>query len=173
MTYGGTLIARLRGAFVGAVSASLAVAAHALGGGRPTEPSIVILLLGCVAIGAIVANIRAERHELLVLMGALVAAQPVGHTTLSLGADHVHAAAVTPGMLFAHVIAAAACAVLVRGGGRAWAFAVSALARIVPALFAALPVAVVAAARPQYVPRFARWVLVGARVGTRAPPEAA
>jgi hypothetical protein len=173
VTSRGTLIARLRGASVGTVSAALGVAAHALGGGGDsTESSIVVLLLGCAAIGAIVANIRVARYEFLVLMAALAAGQLVGHTTLMLGADHTSHGLIPPGMLFAHAAATVLCALLVRGGGRAWAFALSALARIVPAQFTASPVVVIPTVRPAHVPRLARWLLVGGRVGTRAPPEA-
>lgn len=162
----------MRGAFVGSISGAVSVAAHAMGGGAaPTEGSVVLLLLGCAAVGALVSSVRMDRHEMLCLAAALTLGQAIGHTTLAVGASHHHGLQLTPAMIAAHAVAVAVSAVLIRGGARGYTLAVSALVRILPVLFAALPVdSPVAVGVPAYRPKTARWLLVGASIGTRGPP---
>ncbi|MFC9786658.1 hypothetical protein [Rhodococcus sp. NPDC127528] len=169
-----TATARMRGGFVGSLSAAVSVAAHAMGGGSaPTESSVVLLVLGCAAVGAVVASARATR-TVPVLAGALTLGQVVGHTALALGAVHHHGPQLSPGMVVMHALAVVVAAGLIRAGERGLALAVSALHRILPVLFAAFPVTTpVVVGVPAYRPRLARWLLVGARVGTRGPPLSA
>ncbi|TQF74349.1 hypothetical protein FK531_05340 [Rhodococcus spelaei] len=162
----------MRGAFVGSLSGAVSVAAHAMGGGTvPAESSMVLLVLGCAAVGAVVASARIASHTVLFLAGALTLGQVIGHTTLALGAAHRHGLALSPAMVAMHALAVVVSAVLIRAGERGCASAVSALRRILPALFAAIPVvAPIAAVVPEYRPRVARRLLVGSSVGTRGPP---
>ncbi|EME23345.1 hypothetical protein G419_02595 [Rhodococcus triatomae BKS 15-14] len=162
----------MRGGFVGSLSGALTVAAHGIGGGMaPSQSSVVLLVLACSAVGALVSATRARRHDLLFLVGALAAGQALGHATLSVGAGAHHGLQLGPAMLAAHAVAAVVTAVLVRAGGRGCQLAVASLRSILPTPFApvpapALPARPVPAARRQ----LRRWLLVGARLGTRGPP---
>jgi len=162
----------MRGAFVGSISAAVSVAAHAVGGGTSADGSMALLLSGCAAFGAVIASTRIVRYELSFLLLSLTAGQAIGHITLTLGDTHHHGLKVGPTMLAAHAVAAAVSAVLIRASGRGCAIALSALRRIIPAPFRAVPVAVpVASITRHYSPSVARCLLVGSRLGTRGPPQ--
>jgi len=165
----------MRGGFVGALSAAVAVAAHAMGGGAaPTESAAVLLVLACGAVGALASTARVRTAELPFLVGALTAGQAVGHAALTAGAPAHHGMQLSPAMLTAHAVAVVVCALAVRGGRRGCALAAASLHRILPAPFVPLPVAMPIGRRvTAYRPRFARRILVGARVGRRGPPLAA
>ncbi|MGW6374841.1 hypothetical protein ACWFRB_02095 [Rhodococcus sp. NPDC055112] len=168
-----TTIARMRGAFVGSTSGAVSVAAHALGGGTaPAESSVVLLMLGCAAVGAAVASVRVARHQLLFVAAALTLGQAIGHAALAMGAVHLHGPQLSPQMVAAHAAAVAVTAVLIRACERGCVCALSALSRRVPAPFtevqALVPVAVCV---PSDSPTPARWLLVGSGTGTRGPPQ--
>ncbi|WP_332112623.1 hypothetical protein [Rhodococcus maanshanensis] len=168
----GMTIARMRGAFVGSTSGAVSVAAHALGGGTaPAESSVVLLMLGCAAVGAVIASVRVDRHQLLFVGAALTLGQAIGHIALAMGAVHVHGPQLGPQMVAAHAAAVAVTAVLIRAGERGCVSVLSALSRRVPAPFTEVPVLVpVAVCAPVDSPPLARWLLVGSGTGTRGPP---
>ncbi|MFG1784087.1 hypothetical protein ACGFIU_16750 [Rhodococcus oryzae] len=163
----------MRGAFVGSTSGAVSIAAHALGGGAaPTESSVVLLMLGCAAVGAVIASVRVARHQLLVVAAALSLGQAIGHIALEMGAVHLHGPQLSPQMVAAHAAAVAVTAVLIRAGERGCISALSALSRRVPAPFTEVPVLVPVAVRvPADSPTPARWLLVGSGTGTRGPPR--
>ncbi|WP_231496678.1 hypothetical protein [Rhodococcus sp. UNC363MFTsu5.1] len=168
-----TTIARMRGAFVGSTSGAVSVAAHALGGGTaPTESSVVLLVLGCAAIGAAIASVRVDRHQLLIVAAALTLGQAIGHVALAMGAVHPHGPQLGPAMVAAHAAAVAVSALLIRAGERGCVAALSALTRRIPAPFVEAPVpGPVADCVPSDGPMPARWLLVGSGTGTRGPPQ--
>ncbi|MGW5076391.1 hypothetical protein [Rhodococcus sp. NPDC004095] len=172
MTTRRTAFARMRGGFAGSVSGTVAVAAHAMGGGAaPSESAVVLLVLACAAVGALVSAARVRTHELPFLAAALTVGQVVGHAALMVGAGAHHGTQFTPAMLTAHAVAVSVSAVLIRGGGRGCARAVASLRAILPAPFATVPVDVPRTpSAPPYRPRLERWLLVGARLGIRGPP---
>ncbi|MFF0816163.1 hypothetical protein ACFYVR_13575 [Rhodococcus sp. NPDC003318] len=172
MTTRGTTIARMRGGFVGSLSGAVAVAAHASGGGAaPSCSAAVLLLLACTAVGALVSAARPPTRELPFLIAALIAGQATGHAALTVGAASHHGTQPTPTMLTAHAVAVAVAAVLIRGGGRGLAVAASRVRGVLPAPFTAVPVEVPGSPTvPAHRPEFERWLLVGARLGTRGPP---
>lgn len=171
----GAAIARLRGVLAGVTSAAVSIGAHAVGGGRSlSESSIVLLLLGCAALGFAASYVDVNRHELKFLMLTLSVGQVVGHVTLALGADHHHGLQLGPGMVAAHVAAVVIAAGLIRASGRGCAVALAALCRIIPTPFRE---PVIGSPSPAGIcisrPRAARWLLVGSRIGTRGPPRSA
>lgn len=96
----------LRGALVGVCSAVVTTGAHTAGGGHvPQGATLALAVLICGAVGAVSAEVRPEGRALglLAVIGALVAAQSLGHLTLTL-ASHHHAT--TPLMAAAHLAAA-------------------------------------------------------------------
>lgn len=163
----------MRGAFAGSISAAVSVAAHAAGNGMaPTESSVVLLVLGCAAVGAVSATPRADRHATWFLAASLALGQAIGHITLSVGAVHHDGLQLSPAMMAAHAVAIAVAAVLILAGERGCALAVSALTRALPLPFAPLPVvASTAVGIPTCRPTLARWLLVGSSIGTRGPPH--
>lgn len=74
-------------------------------------------MLACAAVGAVSSSVFAEEqgHQLLLLSGALVAGQAVGHVALVAASDAgFHCpAAFSPQMLLAHGLAAPVCALLI------------------------------------------------------------
>jgi hypothetical protein len=165
----------MRGAFVGSTSGAVSVAAHALGGGTaPAESSVVLLMLGCAAVGAVIASVRVNRHQLLVVAAALALGQAIGHLALEMGAVHLHGPQLGPEMVAAHAAAVAVTAVLIRAGEHGCVCALSALSRRVPTPFAEAPVpAPIAVCVPADSQAPARWLLVGSGTGTRGPPRSA
>lgn len=109
--------ALLRGAAAGALTATLAVAAHsAAGGAVPSGAAAVLLALLSAVLGAVAGS--AERlAEPRMLVALLAAGQVLGHLTLA-AAGHSHAASLHPTMLLAHLLAVGAGAVLIGGADR-------------------------------------------------------
>ena len=99
--------ARLRGTAAGLLTAALAVAAHAAGGGAPSTGAVVVQLAVLAAtVGALAATIARAAHA-RVLLGLLAAGQLCGHIILS-AVGHSHASTTAPPavvMLAAHVVA--------------------------------------------------------------------
>lgn len=163
--------ARVRGSGVGAVSTSLAVAAHATGGGMRPDASALLLLAGLgTALGAAAGTLPGLRSARLGLLGLLGVGQLAGHFLLGTTAMDGH---VSPSraMLVAHagaVLMAAALVVLAERVGPACA---AALGRVLPALSA--PLVVRRRPVPAPVPVTAtpiRRLLVATSLARRGPP---
>jgi hypothetical protein len=112
--------ARLRGSAAGLLTATLAVAAHGIGGGAvPTGAATAQLAVLAAAIGALAATI-ARAADARMLLGLLAAGQLLGHVMLE-AAGHAHTSSTAPPaavMLAAHLTAIAAGAVLIAAGDR-------------------------------------------------------
>lgn len=106
--------ARLRGGFVGTVSASLAVAAHGLAAGMPPcGAAIAVVLLGCAAVGSMAATapVPTGPRGGLAVTGYVGVGQLLGHGTLALTSGHLHLPSAP--MLLAHLAAACVAGVLI------------------------------------------------------------
>ncbi|HEY3753332.1 MAG TPA: hypothetical protein VGL80_29435 [Pseudonocardiaceae bacterium] len=143
------------------MSATLAVAAHALaGGGLPATGLTVVLTLGLAAIGVAIADRRRSTGTILAVLGA---AQLVTHVLLSLSPMHMAGDVViadgapradSAGMLGAHVIAVLVSAVLLAKADAAVFLITAVLAMLLPSLLIAPPVpSAPAGARPHAVPQ--------------------
>lgn len=103
MSAASVLAARLRGAMTGAVSGGAALAAHGIGGGMvPTDSAPVLLVAGCTAVG--VTGARQAGRRMPVLVAQLGAGQMLGHLVLAMTSQHTHPIALTPAMLFSHLV---------------------------------------------------------------------
>ncbi len=107
--------AALRGGAVGAATATLAVAAHGVGGGGlPDSAALTLLLVACAGVGAVVGGVPALSRSRWALLAALAAGQGVGHLTLTVASDvHLHSGVPTPAMLATHAVATVVCAALI------------------------------------------------------------
>ncbi|MDH6282289.1 hypothetical protein [Prescottella agglutinans] len=107
--------AALRGGAVGATTATLAVAAHGIGGGGlPDSATLTLLLAACAGVGAAVGGVPVLSRSLWALLAALAAGQSVGHLALTLAPDaHVHSGVPALAMLAAHAAATVVCAALI------------------------------------------------------------
>ncbi|WP_245865397.1 hypothetical protein [Rhodococcoides kyotonense] len=164
--------ARIRGAFVGAASGTLSIAAHGVGGGAmmPSESALVLLVVVSAALGGAVAMLGGR----LSMVAVLALGQVSGHTVLTIASEHHHGTSITPSMLTAHAVATVVCALLIHAALLGYGRAVSILRRIVPVLCLVLPVE---DARPrertEYRPDVVLRLPVSSGVGTRGPPVAA
>lgn len=170
----GSATARVRGAGVGAVSTTLAVAAHAAGGGMLPDTSALLLLLGLgTALGAASGTLPWLRTARLGLLGILGVGQLAGHLLLGVTAVHAHVSP-SPDMLAAHAGAVVLAAVLVGLAERVGPGCTAALARVLPALPA--PLVVRPRTRPAAVPVTSpavRPLLVATSLSRRGPPVGA
>lgn len=167
--------ARVRGAFVGAASGALSVAAHGVGGGAmmPSEAALILLLAISAAVGGAVAALG-ERGGWASTPATLVVGQLLGHTILTIAAEHDHGSFLTPTMASAHAFATVLCALLIRAAVRGHGHALSILRRILPALNLSIPVQEFPrAGAPEYRPDVVLRLLVCSGVGTRGPPRPA
>ncbi|MBS9374539.1 hypothetical protein [Rhodococcus sp. B50] len=156
-------VRRVRAVFVCGLSATLSIAAHAVAGGAVPQQDALVFLAGlAVASGMLAAETRLPVPLLLVL------GQIAGHLVLGLHDGHLHTPA--PGMLVAHAVAVAVAALLVRGAERSCEVALTALCRMIPALFRALPVTVAESIRITDRPRVGPGVRLVGGVGSRGPP---
>lgn len=80
----------------------------------PDANSVALLLVACAAVGALTAELRADRHATAVLIGTLAAGQLIGHLTLVLSSPHAHGLGVSPQMAAAHGAAIGVTAALAR-----------------------------------------------------------
>ncbi|MFI5720159.1 hypothetical protein [Nocardia sp. NPDC051750] len=168
--------ARVRGAVAGLISGTVAVAAHGWAAPTAVPDSTAIMLLGATSavLGALVAGLRPLRTGAAGLTAALAAGQLLGHICLGWGSGHLHHGdlQLTPAMIAAHISAAWAAGLLVRGAEAAYRGAAAALARVIPLLpripAVAGPVSLRIAHRDRAIPR----IIVVASGGTRAPPVA-
>jgi hypothetical protein len=105
--------ARLRGGFVGATSAAVAVGAHGAGGAMaPGVGSVVMALAVCAVIGAVAASAHGVRGFIPVL-GLVAAGQLIGHCVLVFASGHTHGGHWSASMVGAHAVAAAVSAALI------------------------------------------------------------
>ncbi|NKY87927.1 hypothetical protein [Nocardia veterana] len=159
---------RLRGSCVGAASATVSVAAHALGGGAPAPGSagIMLLLATSTVIGSLAAHARTGA---LRLMALLAVGQVAGHAALSL-APHCHDMLLTAPMLIAHVVAIVVGAGLIRAAESTLLRAISRIRRAVAAVHALLvsgdPVVIVTPDTPGRPHR----LVLASGTGRRGPP---
>ena len=119
MTDAARLPAVLRGAAAGLLTAALALAAHAMGGGTevPSGPTGIQLLLIALTVGGTAALVP-RAGDARVLAALLGAGQLAGHGILALG-PHAHVvAAPRPAMALAHLAAVLLGAALIGLGDR-------------------------------------------------------
>lgn len=106
----------LRGLAAGALTAALALAAHAAAGGMVSSGAAALLVLVSAALGALISGAprTTEVPALIVLLGA---GQLVGHLTLA-AAEPCHTGSPGPAMLSAHLLAVVAGGLLISGAER-------------------------------------------------------
>ena len=163
--------ARLRGFGVGAVSTTLALAAHATGGGMLPDPPALLLVVGVgTALGVAAYKLSWLRSARLGLLALLGTGQLVGHLLLGVTAMHPHGFP-SPTMLAAHVVAVLVAATLVALAARVGPACTVALARVLPALLAPLVVRGHPASAPVPVAATTiRQLLVRTSLARRGPP---
>lgn len=162
--------ARIRGAAVGAVSATMAVAAHGGAGGALPDVTGAFLLLGLSVILAVLGcatpKLRTSRTGLFVLLSA---GQLAGHEVLAVSGHHHGSASVS--MVAAHAAAVGGCALLIVLAERIGPRCAAALRRALPRRFAADPTrgpSAVPAQRVECVTQ--RTAVLAASVSRRGPP---
>jgi hypothetical protein len=103
----------VRGVLVGLCSAVATIGAHAAAGGAlPHGGRLVIAMLVCATVGATLAAapLEVRRDRLFGVIGALIAAQSLGHLALMASAGHQHdhggVLGLTASMIAAHLAAA-------------------------------------------------------------------
>lgn len=167
------LIARLRGAFVGAIAWTASIAGHGLGGGSMslTSASVLLLCLASVAVGATVSPAQVRRNDWMPLLTVLGAGQLIGHVVLTLSHGHAMTSSLpSPTMLTGHLVVLVATAIMLRYAARGLILSFGLLLRFLRALGG------VAAPTPLWVTVFppnnwaCRFLLWCATAGTRGPP---
>lgn len=130
--------AQLRGAAAAGLTAALAVAAHTTANGAlPTGAVVLALAVVAGTVGALAATVRGA-DRIPVLVGLLGGGQVFAHVLLDLGGHAHSAAAPSPSIWGAHVVAVAAGAALIATGGRLCA-ALSRAVRVAVRLVSPLP----------------------------------
>jgi hypothetical protein len=115
-----------RGGAVGALTATLAVAAHGVGGGGvPTSSALSLLLAVAIGAGVLAAGVGTARTGPLPILLWLVGGQVVAHEALAAVAEHAHP--LDASMLAAHAVAVGVGAVLVASSERLFAAITSVL----------------------------------------------
>jgi hypothetical protein len=164
----------VRGGLVGLCAALVTATAHAgAGGGAPAGSALILLLVVCATVGAVVGGIALEgrRSRAALVVGALAAAQVLGHVMLTVGGHHEHSGwLLTVPMLMLHVLAAVGLGLLINAVEHLCAVCGSVLCWL--RIFAAGHIRPGAgqAWRPSNV-IVARPVLLHAGLGMRAPPQ--
>ena len=164
----------VRGGLVGLCAALVTATAHAgAGGSAPAGGALILLLVVCATVGAVVGGITLEgRHSRAVLaIGALAAAQVLGHVMLTIGGHHEHSGwLLTPPMLMLHVLAAVGLGLLINAVEHLYAVCGSVLCWL--RIFTAGHIHPSSGQvwRPTNVV-VARPVLLRAGLGMRAPPQ--
>jgi hypothetical protein len=112
--------ASLRGGAVGALTTSLAVAAHgAGGGGYPSGSAFVFLMIVGIGVGVLTTmpDPRSGAAHLSTVAGGLIAGQSAAHVALAVGDSHQvmhgHSMLPSPTMLALHLAASAVAAMLI------------------------------------------------------------
>ncbi|MGK8523733.1 hypothetical protein ACRS6B_20315 [Nocardia asteroides] len=169
-------VARVRGGSAGAISGAVSVAAHGWvsGGVLPGTTALALLAAASAVIGALVAGAAPLRDTSIGLVAALVAGQLLGHFTMGIGSGHLHHgdAQLTPTMVTAHVVAACAAAVVIRGAEAAYRVGTAVLYRVLPLRHIPPVVAVRAPLRTTHRDRVVLRVFAAEALRTRAPPLA-
>ncbi|QBS45805.1 hypothetical protein [Nocardia sp. CS682] len=167
-------VAWVRGGSAGAISGTISVAAHgwASGGMPPDSTTLVLLAAAAAVIGALVAGLAPLRDTSVGLITALVAGQLLGHFTMGFNSGHLHHgdAQLTPTMLTAHVLAAMAAALLIRGAETAYRTGTAVLFRVLRSPRSAPVLADPAPLRTTHRDRVILRVLAAASLRTRGPP---
>ncbi|MBD8507444.1 hypothetical protein HT102_13220 [Hoyosella sp. G463] len=186
-----SMLRHLRGAAVGAVTITVAIAAHgAAGGGLPAGSGLVILLLVGAATGAAAASMRgmpSPRAADRSLLPMLAAGQIASHMVLALALDQHGAAHHAPAagasvathgeslpMMLAHAVAIIVAATLIQLGERGCACVTDLIKQVMALLALIAPAAVpeLALARAQEPPPL-RPRLLDAGLSSRGPPALA
>ena len=163
----------VRGGLVGLCAALVTSAAHAgAGGGAPAGGAVVLLLVVCATVGAVVGGITLEGRvsRAALVVGALAAAQVLGHVMLTVAGHHEHAGwLMTAPMLTLHVVAAVGLGLLINAVEYLYAVCGSVLCWL--RIFASGRIRPAAGQgwRPTNV-IVARPVLLRTGLGMRAPP---
>jgi hypothetical protein len=100
----------------------------------PSGTTLVLLAAASAVVGALVAGLASLRDSSIGLVVVLVTGQLLGHLTMGWSSGHMHHgdAQLTPGMLTAHVIAAALAALVIRGAEAAYRIGCAVLSRVLP-----------------------------------------
>ncbi len=133
----------MRGLAVGGSVVALGIGAHGLAGGGLPHGATLLMLGGVAAVlAAVVAVVPALTTRPAALVPVLAVGQVLSHAVLALGESHgAHTGSHTSTpMLLAHGVAVVVCATLIAVTERIGPHALAALHRILPRLFAALPV---------------------------------
>lgn len=166
--------AALRGGAVGATVASLAVAAHGVGGGGlPDTAALTLLLAVASGVGAVVAGVPALTRSRWALLAALAAGQGAAHLALTVASDtHVHSNVPALGMLAAHAAATVVCAALILAAERLYG-PVTRVLRVVlaPPVVAVEPARVLPPRLPNH--RAPRLAVLATGMSRRGPPRCA
>jgi hypothetical protein len=164
----------VRGGLVGLCAALVTATAHAgAGGGAPAGGALILLLVLCATVGAVVGGITLEgrRSRAVLVIGALAAAQVLGHVMLTISGHHAHSGwLLTAPMVVLHILAAVGLGLLINAVEYLYAVCGSVLCWL--RIFAAGHIRPGAgqAWRPTNV-IVARPVLLRAGLGMRAPPH--
>jgi hypothetical protein len=164
----------VRGGLVGLCAALVTATAHAgAGGGAPAGGALILLLVVCATVGAVVGGITLEgrRSRAALVVGALAAAQVLGHVMLTVGGHHEHSGwLLTVPMLMLHVLAAVGLGLSINAVEYLYAVCKSVLCWL--RIFAAGHIRPSSgqAWRPTNVV-VARPVLLRVGLGMRAPPQ--
>lgn len=169
-------VARLRGGSAGAISGTVAIAAHGWvsGGAAPDSTTLALLTAASAVVGALVAGLAPLRDTAAGLVAALVGGQLLGHVAMGISSGHLHHgdAQLTPQMLTAHVLAALAAAVVIRGAEAAYRIATAVLARVLPVRHRAPMIPDPAPLRTVHRDRVVLRILAAETLRTRGPPVA-
>jgi hypothetical protein len=170
MTAARIAAARLRGGFVGATSASVAVAAHDAGGGSlPTGATVALLVVACATVGAVTTT--STRRGLPSVLAFVAAGQLIGHCVMTYASGHAHGSHWSLPMVSAHAVAAVACAGLICAAERLCAAALGELRRlIVVTLHVSGDDAHARKAPTSPSTPIQSRILIRSGLGTRAPP---
>jgi hypothetical protein len=164
----------VRGGLVGLCAALVTATAHTgAGGGVPAGGALVLLMVVCATVGAAVGGITLEGRvaRAALVVGALGAAQVLGHVMLTVGGHHDHTGwLMTAPMLTLHVLAAVGLGLLINAVEYLYAVCGSVLCWL--RIFAAGHIRPAGGQgwRPTNV-IVARPVLPRAGLGMRAPPQ--
>lgn len=167
-----------RGVVLAGTSAALAIAAHAIAGGRLPDAWLTVLLtVGVAGVGIVLAG---RRRSIWAILGVLGAAQLATHVLLSFGMTDMAGMTTADvrfngmGMVVSHAVAVAVTAALLFHADDALFFAASVFAGLVPTVLVAPPApSVPPRLRPADVPVRAAVVLLRRANSRRGPPVVA
>ncbi len=140
----------------------------------PDTTAVALLAAASAVIGALVASLAPLRETSSGLIAALVAGQLLGHFTMGISSGHLHHgdAQLTPAMLVAHLCAAFAAAIVIRGAETAYRIGTAVLRRVLPLRHTPPLVTERVALRTLHRDRVVLRVFAAEALRTRAPPFA-